>query len=152
MKKNAIFLKEDVTTQYPLGKFSKLIELSIDIVENFLLTLEEGFNYDSTIVASYSVKYTSGQFNTSSKVESLFMRNINDEEVMKKFLYSYYSAYNYLNSEEKKIFDATFVDHLSDAQIMIKYNSYYDKITLVRRSAIVRFCLKSGLSKFVDLV
>ena len=138
--------------RHPLNKYTTLIELSVDIVEDFLLTLEEGFNYDSTTVASYGAKYTSNKYNTSSRVENLFIKNVNDEDAMKKFLYSYYSAYNYLNQEEKQIFDATFIDHLSDSEIMIKYDSYYNKITLVRRSAIVRFCLKSGLNRFVDFI
>lgn len=152
MKKNVIFLKEEVVMRHPLNKYTTLIELSVDIVEDFLLTLEEGFNYDSTTVASYGAKYTSNKYNTSSRVENLFIKNVNDEDAMKKFLYSYYSAYNYLNQEEKQIFDATFIDHLSDSEIMIKYDSYYNKITLVRRSAIVRFCLKSGLNRFVDFI
>ena len=152
MKKNVIFLKEEVVMRHPLNKYTTLIELSVDIVEDFLLTLEEGFNYDSTTVASYGAKYTSNKYNTSSRVENLFIKNVNDEDAMKKFLYSYYSAYNYLNQEEKQIFDATFIDHISDSEIMIKYDSYYNKITLVRRSAIVRFCLKSGLNRFVDFI
>ena len=152
MEKSSVFLKDKITKQYPLSKFTKLIELSIDMVENFLITLEEGFNYDSTTLASYEIKYTSNYANTSSKVETLFIKNISEKEDMEKFLYSYYSAYKILNDEEKQIFNATFIDHLSDTEIMIKYDSYFEKISYVRRSAIVRFCLKSGLNKFIDLV
>ena len=76
MEKSSVFLKDKITKQYPLSKFTKLIELSIDMVENFLITLEEGFNYDSTTLASYEIKYTSNYANTSSKVETLFIKNI----------------------------------------------------------------------------
>lgn len=152
MKKKAIYLSEDITTQYPLAKFTKLIELSVDLVENFLIMLEDGFDYDSTTLASYSLKYTSNIINTSSKVESLYLKNIKQKEDIEKFLYSYYSAYNFLNIEEQNMFNATFIDHLNDTEIMVKYDSYYDKITRIRRSAIVRFCLKCGLDRFIDLV
>ena len=109
MKKKAIYLSEDITTQYPLAKFTKLIELSVDLVENFLIMLEDGFDYDSTTLASYSLKYTSNIINTSSKVESLYLKNIKQKEDIEKFLYSYYSAYNFLNIEEQNMFNATFI-------------------------------------------
>ena len=54
--------------------------------------------------------------------------------------------------DEKDIFDATFVDRLTDQEIIGKYKTYSKHITQVRKSAIIKFCLKSGLDKFVDLI
>ena len=56
------------------------------------------------------------------------------------------------NKDEKDIVDATFVDRLTDQEIIGKYKTYSKHITQVRKSAIIKFCLKSGLDKFVDLI
>lgn len=44
-------LNEYITNQYPIEKYKKLITLSLDIVENFLLKLESGFDYNSIPVS-----------------------------------------------------------------------------------------------------
>lgn len=75
--KKATILNEYITNQYPVDKFKKLISLSLDIVENFLLSLESGFNYNSIPVTSYSEKYGS------------FHRNI--DSIFKGFSYLYRS-------------------------------------------------------------
>ena len=74
------------------------------------------------------------------------------KEILSNFLNCYFSAYSTLNKDEKDIFDATFVDRLTDQEIIGKYKTYSKHITQVRKSAIIKFCLKSGLDKFVDLI
>lgn len=152
MKKQERFMHKCVTDEYPIEKFKKLIEISIDIAEAFIMTLEDGFDYDSSSIASYGEKYGSSQHSTVSKIESILISQMLRKEQMENFLNSYFGAYNYLNSEEKKIFNATFIDRMTDVKIIIEYDTYSDYIQLVRNSAIVKFCLRSGLNKFIDLV
>ena len=87
-----------------------------------------------------------------NKDQKKFDENMKDEEKMSNFLNCYFSAYSTLNKDEKDIFDATFVDRLTDQEIIGKYKTYSKHITQVRKSAIIKFCLKSGLDKFVDLI
>ena len=101
-KRRTEFLTDYVANQYPIEKFKELIFITLDIVENFLLTLENGFNYNSTSIASYGEKYGSSQRNTSSKIESIIIKNMRDEEKMSSFLNSYFTAYSTLNKDEKK--------------------------------------------------
>lgn len=151
-KRRTEFLNEYVANQYPIEKFKELIFITLDIVENFLLTLENGYNYNSTSIASYEEKYGSSQRNTNSKIESIIIKNMRDEEKMSQFLNCYFTAYNTLNKEEKDIFDATFVDRLTDQEIIDKYKTYSKHITQVKKSAVIKFCLRSGLDKFVDVI
>lgn len=151
-KRRTDFLNDYVANQYPIEKFKELIFITLDIVENFLLTLECGYNYNSSSIASYGEKYGPSQRNTNSKIESIIIKNMKDEEKMSNFLNCYFSAYSTLNKDEKDIFDATFVDILTDQEIIGKYKTYSKHITQVRKSAIIKFCLKSGLDKFVDVI
>ena len=151
-KRRTDFLTDYVANQYPIEDFKELIFITLDIVENFLLTLENGFNYNSTSISAYGEKYGSSQRNTNSKIESIIIKNMKDEQKMSQFLNSYFTAYSTLNKEEKNIFDATFVDKLTDQDIIYKYRTYSKYITKVRKSAIVKFCLRSGLDKFVNLI
>lgn len=151
-KRRTEFLNEYVANQYPIEKFKELIFITLDIVENFLLTLENGYNYNSTSIASYEEKYGSSQRNTNSKIESIIIKNMRDEKKMSQFLNCYFIAYNTLNKDEKDIFDATFIDRLTDQEIIDKYKTYSKHITQVKKSAVIKFCLRSGLDKFVDVI
>ena len=57
-----------------------------------------------------------------------------------------------INKDEKDIFDATFIDRLTDQEIIDKYKTYSKHITQVKKSAVIKFCLRSGLDKFVDVI
>ena len=151
-KRRTEFLSDYVASQYPVEKYKELIIITLDIVDNFLLALEEGFDYNSTSIARYSEKYGSSQINISSKIESIYIQSLNKEEDMLRFLHSYFTAYKSLNQEEKDIFDATFIDRLTDLEIMDDYKMHSKLIRTVRKSAIIRFCLRAGLDKFVDLI
>lgn len=93
-KRRTDFLNDYVANQYPIEKFKELIFITLDIVENFLLTLECGYNYNSSSIVSYGEKYGSSQRNTNSKIESIIIKNMKDEEKMSNFLNCYFSAYS----------------------------------------------------------
>ncbi len=152
IKRRTLFLSDYIVNQYPVEKFRELIFITLDIVETFLLILESGFSYNSSTVSSYEYKYGSRVKNTSSKIESILIKNMNDEEKMVKFLNSYYYAYKSLNEEEKEIFDSTFIDRMTDTEIINNLRTNSRHIGIVRKSAIVKFCLKSGLDRFVDVI
>ncbi len=149
-KKRNMFLSDYVVKQYPIADFKKIIFITLDIVENFLLCLESGFDYNSLTIASYSEKYASFKKNTNSKIESIYLHNLDTTVKMQDFLNSYYNAYEALNAEEKMIFNASFIDCLSDLEIIDKYKTHSKYINMVRKSAIIKFCIKSGLDKFIS--
>lgn len=151
-KRRSIFLSDYIVEQYPIEDYKEIIFITLDIVENFLLVLERGFSYDSTSIASYGEKYGSSQRNNISKIESIYIKNLQTQEAMENFLETYFDAYNSLNQEEKDIFDSTFIDGLSDLEIIAKYNTHSKHIRMVRKSAIIRFTLRAGLDKFVHLI
>lgn len=151
-KRRNDFMGEFIVNQYPVAKFKLLIIDALDIAENFQLILDSGFDYDSTTIASYGEKYGLSKYNTNSKIESMCIKYFDDEIKMKTFLAIFWNAYDLLNQEEKNIFDATFVNKLTDVEIIDKYKTHPKHIAEVRKSAIVRFCLRTGLDKFVYLV
>ena len=151
-KRRTMFLSDYIVEQYPIEDYKEIIFITLDIVENFLLVLERGFNYDSTSVASYGEKYGSSQRNNNSKIESIYIKNLQTQEAMENFLKTYFDAYNSLNQDEKDIFDATFIDKLCDLEIIARYNTHSKHIRMVRKSAIVRFTLRSGLNNFISLI
>lgn len=151
MKKRTLFLTDYIANQYPIDKFKDIILITLDIVENFLLTLERGFDYNSITINTFEEKYSS-TYSSSSKIESIYIKNLKNHDSMINFLECFYNAYKSLNTDEKVIFDATFIDKLTDLEIIEKYNTYSNYINIVRKSAIVRFCLKAGLDRFVDVI
>ena len=92
-KKRNVFLSDYVVKQYPISDFKKIIFITLDIVENFLLSLENGFDYNSLTIASYSEKYASFQKNKNSKIETIYLQNIDTNDKMQEFLKSYFNAY-----------------------------------------------------------
>lgn len=52
MKKSK-YMNQSLVKQYPLNDLKDVIYISTDIVEIFLIELEECFNYDSTSICSY---------------------------------------------------------------------------------------------------
>ncbi len=152
MKKRSFFLSDYIVNQYPIDKYKEIIFITLDIVQNFLLILENGFNYNSVSINSFETKYVSKNNRNNSKIESIYIKNMKTRETMTNFIECYFNAYKTLSQEEKDIFDATFIDGLTDLEIIEKYNTYANYISIVRKSAIVRFCLKAGLDKFSDLI
>ena len=74
------------------------------------------------------------------------------QEKMISFIESYFSAYHSLNEDEKKLFYCTFMEGLTDTEIFDKLKMYSKQVSSIRKSAIIKFCLKTGLNRFVDLV
>lgn len=151
-KRRKDFLSDFVVNQYPIEKYKTLVFITLDIVENFLIELEEGFDYDSTTLVSYGKKYGNSQKSNSSKIESILINGYKSKEAMTKFLNNFFYALNFLSEEELNIFGASYIDRLTDLEIIDKYHTYSKYINLARKSATVKFVLKSGLDKFVDLV
>lgn len=152
MKRKAGVLSEFVSNQYPIEKFKKLIQISVDIAQTFLISLGEEIDYTPKSMALFSEKYGSSIHNNKSKVESIVIKRMRSEEQMLHFLTSYFKAYRQLTKEEQQMFDATFIENLTDIEITVRYDTYSDKIRVIRKSAIVKFCVRSGLDKFVDTI
>ncbi len=151
-KRRTDYLSGFIVNQYPIEKFKEVIIITLDIAEIFLTELEEGFNYDSSSIASYGKKYGTSGKRDCNKIESIYINDMREIETMKKFLNGYYNAFYSLNEEEKNVFVSTFIDKMTDLEIIDKYKTNSNQIRIVRKSAIVKFCLKSGINKFVNLI
>ena len=151
-ERKAVFLSDAVARQYPVDKYRKLIFICVDIARNFLITLEDGFDYNSTSIASYGEKYGSSQKSTKSRVESILIKNMESQEQMEDFLNAFFIAYNNLNDDEKEVFNLTYFSRLSEEDVMkeLLVNSNY--VVRARKSATIKFCLKSGLNKFINVI
>ena len=153
MKKNKIdFLSDYVVKQYPIEAYKQLIKFAYEFADNFKLTLDEGFDYDSSSGVPLDENMGFSKYRKKSKIESMCLKFYKDDTRMREFLDIFNNAHDFLNKEEQNILDATFDDKLSDVEIMDKYNVNSRYIGKVRKSAIIRFCLKSGLNKVVILV
>ena len=69
--KRSLYLSDEISSQYPIEKYKKLILDVIDIVENFIVELGDESKYDSSSTARYDECIGSHQFSTTSIIESM---------------------------------------------------------------------------------
>lgn len=149
--RKSLYLSSFVANQYPIEKLKKIIYDVVDIVDNFILELNEENNIDSSSISKYEKRLGSFQAITSSRVESIcFERSFKDKK-KKEFILKYGIAVNYLNKLEKDVFILTFVKGESNISIIGKLHLNSEQLTIIRKSAIVRFSLKMGLDKFLTV-
>lgn len=150
-KKRNDFLTEFVVNQYPIDKFKVIINAVLDIVENFIVELEEEDYLSLSSTARYDERVGSSQRNTSSKIESMCIKKMQTDAKKREFIYKYGQALNSLNREERQVFVNIFIKKMDVLTIHdeMKINSL--QFGIIRKSAIVRFSIKMGLEKFIPL-
>ena len=148
MHKNQ-FLSNYIIKQFDVNKFKKMIKIFLSIVDNFQHTIDKDEFYIK-YTANYEIKVGGSQKPTSSKVESFVIKKYDTEEKKEQLLLKYKNAFNCLNEMERKIFVATFLENKTNLDLCDELVTYDQKINYIRKSAIVRFCLKLGFERFVD--
>lgn len=147
--KRSSYISDEVSKQYPVDKLKGLITNVIDIVENFILELGDENKYNSSSTAKYELCMGSHQFSTTSKIESMLIKIYNQEPKKREFIDKYFKALESLNSMEKKIFIATFINGSLYEEICEDNQLSTKTVNRIKKSAIIRFSLKLGLDKFV---
>ncbi len=144
-----LYLADFITRQYDLKKFEKMIKAFLNLVDNFQLMVNTE-EYSLKLTASYEIRCGGNKKPTSSKIESFYHNKYDTIEKKEQLLLKYRDAFNSLNEVERKVFMATFVNPLSNQELCSKLLVYEKKLTIIRKSAIVRFCLRLGFDRFVD--
>lgn len=145
------YLSDFVANQYPIETLKVIIFATLDIVENFILTLGEENYLSSSSISNYEERLGSFQKSTSSKVESICIRQISTEPKMKEFIKKYGLALKSLNDDERAVFVYTFIKRMDNLSILSKLRMHSEQLKMIRKSAIVRFSIKLGLDKFIYL-
>lgn len=149
--RKSLYLTDYVANQYPIEVLKKMIFAVVDAVDNFILEIGEENYINSSSISKYEQRLGSFQRIASSKVESMCLSRIHEDEKKKSFILKYGLALKQLNVMEKEVFVATFVNGESNNAIKQSLGLGSDQLTTIRKSAIIRFSLKMGLTKFIPL-
>lgn len=149
-KRRSIYLSPMVVNQYPLEELKELIFATLDIVENYLISL----NYDNVLDLTSHNKYKEliGGFAKGfnpNKIISLIIKVNETKSKMEDFLNSYYYAIQTLEPLEREVFIYSFIKRYDSLEILEKLKLHSVQLTEIRKSAIVRFSLRLGLDKLL---
>ena len=150
-RRKNIYLGSNVANQYPIEKLKNIIFDVVDIVDSFILDFGEEENLNSSSISKYEERLGQFQRVTTSKVESICINKITNDEKKKEFILKYGIAFKSLNDMEKKVFISTFIEGYTNNVIIKTLGLNSEQLTMIRKSAIVRFSLKMGLNKFITL-
>ena len=143
------FLSNYIIRQFDIKKFRKMIVAFLSIVDNFQHIIDKE-DYYIKYTSNYEIRLGGNKKPTNSKIESFIVKKYDTEEKKEQLLLKYKIAFNCLNDVERKVFIATFLDNKTNLDLCDEFVTYSQKINSIRKSAIVRFCLKLGFERFVD--
>lgn len=144
------YLPDFITEQFDLKAYQKLITKFLVIIEQFQLMLSDDefrIKFDS----HDEIKVGRNKKPTNSKVESLLLIEYDNRNKKEELLLKYKVGFNSLTDCERKVFKGVFIDYLTMNQICEKYLLYPDKVNYIKKSAIIRFCLATGLDKYQEI-
>lgn len=145
------FLSSYMLKQYDTAKLKKIIKLFLEMTDNFQMVIDED-SYYIRITSSYEMKIGGNKKPISSKVEHFIINKYDSINKMQQLLLKYKIAFNSLNEMERVVFINTFIKQNSNEELCERLITYKDKIVLARKSGIVKFSIRLGLTKFTDLV
>lgn len=143
-------LSKFIIKQFNIVNLQKLIKSFLNLVEQFQLMINDD-EYQIRYSSTFEVKVGGNKKPTSSKVETLLFTEYDNMQKKKELLLKYKVGFNSLNEIERKVFKETFVDLLTRDEICENNNIYTGKYTAIKKSAIVKFCLATGLDHFVNI-
>ena len=143
--------KSDVTLKhYDTVILNEMICAFLEIIDDLILILDED-DYNLKMSSNYELKVSNATRPRTSKVESLALNFYDTKDKIRNLILKYPNAFNILTEEERILFNAIYIDHLREYQVIEKYPQfYYNKIQAVKKTAIIRFSLKLGLHNFID--
>ena len=143
------FLSNYIIRQFDIKKFRKMIVAFLSIVDNFQHIIDKE-DYYIKYTSNYEIRLGGNKKPTNSKIESFIVKKYDTEEKKEQLLLKYKIAFNCLNDIERKVFIATFLDNKTNLDLCDELITYNKKISNIKNSAIVKFCLKLGFERFVD--
>lgn len=143
-----VYLNDFVTNQFPVEKFKEMIIAYLNIVESFQLILDDK-DYNINITQKYEMRLSSTRKPANSKVESFIINKYDNKEKMEDCILKYPIAFNNLNDMERKVFTESILNNKKDIEVIEELGIYSNLLSLIRKSAIVRFSLSLGFDKFV---
>lgn len=144
------YLPDFIIEQFDLKACQELITKFLYIVEQFQLMLSDDefrIKFDS----HDELKVGGNKKPTNSKVESLLFTEYDNKFKKEELLLKYKVGFNSLTDGERKVFKGIFIDYLTMNQICQKYLLYSDKVNHIKKSAVVKFCLATGLDKYQEI-
>lgn len=143
-----VYLNDFVTNQFPLEKFKEMIIAYLNIVESFQLILGDK-DYNINITQRYEMRLSSTRKPSNSKIESFIISKYDNKEKMEDCILKYPIAFNNLNDMERKVFTESILNNKKDIEVIDELGIYSNLLSLIKKSAIVRFSLSLGFDKFV---
>ena len=149
MRRN-VYLSKHFLKQFDVKTFQKIIITFLNIVDEFELLLNSR-DYQINFDNNNEIKVGGSKKPSSSIVESLLFNEYDNREKKEQLLLKYRDGFNSLNEEERKVFRTIYVEGKTNAQASSQLLMYNDKINIIKMSAVVKFCIKTGLDQFVYL-
>ena len=143
------YLSDFIIKQFDVKKFKKMIKAFLNLIDNFQLMIDSE-EYQIKFTSNYEIRVGGNKKPTSSKIESFIYSKYDTIEKMEQLLLKYKVAFNSLNDTERRIFIAVFINNLTINDLCEDFITYPDKLSKIRKSAIIKFSLKLGFDKFVD--
>ena len=144
------FLSDFIVNQYDILKLRNVINVFINIVYEFEMMINDDY-FKIKRTSNGEIKVGGDKKPPSNRVESLTIMKYDSKSKMEDILLKYKMATNYLNEYEKLIFNKTFLEGKTNIEICQELYIYDTKLTKIRNSAIIRFCLYLGLDKFTNI-
>jgi len=151
IRKRFDYLSDYIVDQFDVKKLKQLIITYLDLIETFKIMIANDY-FELNLNNNCEIKISGNQRPTKSKVESLTFNAYRNSEIMQDTILNMYNSFNMLNEMERRVFYATFFESKSDLEIMSEFGLYSLQLTKIRKSSIVKFCLATGLDKFVNIV
>lgn len=145
----AKYLTNFIIEQFNVKKFKEMIKIFLNLVNNFQSFLESE-EYTIRLTSNYEIRVGGNLKPTTSTVETFLYSKYDTNEKKEQLLLKYKSAFNSLNEMERKIFIETFINNATTTEICDKFYIYPNKISFIKKSAIVKFSLRLGFDHFVD--
>lgn len=138
-----------IIQQFNIHKFKKMIEVFLNLINNFqtYLASEE---YTIKLTSNYEMRVGGNLKPTTSTVETFLYSKYDTDEKKQQLLLKYKVAFNSLNEMERKIFTETFINNATNDEMADKFYICLNKVTFIKKSAIVKFSLRLGFDHFVN--
>ena len=143
------YVSDFIIKQFDIKKFKKMIKAFLNLVDNFQMIIDSE-EYQIRFTPNYELRFGGNRKPTTSKVESFVYSKYDTIEKKEQLLLKYKLAFNSLNEAERKMFIAVFINNLTINDLCEDFITYPDKLSKIRKSAIIKFSLKLGFDKFVD--
>ena len=149
MRRN-VFLSKHFVKQFDTKTFQDIIITFLNIIDELELLLDSD-EFQISFSKNYEIKVGGNRKPTTSKVESIIFNEYDNKIKKEELLLQFRDGFNSLNEDERKVFKVLYIDGNTSAESLEQLYLYSNKLSEIKMSATVKFCLKTGLDRFVYL-